>query len=163
VAQSKAPSSRFRLARGLTPPSSGFPPRSRTNTSLERVPPHSRDNTSLERVPPRSRANTSHERVPPRSRARAPSSGLRLARGSLLPSSGFPPRSRLPRKRTCSRTQVRAFNALTQQSRAITLLGITPRCCFTNSLGETHPRHYGGLCNVVGVSSVTLCRPLSYG
>jgi hypothetical protein len=102
------------------------------------------------------------ERVPPRSRVRAPSSGLRLARGSPPPSSGFPPRSRLPHKRSCSRTRVRAFNALTQQSRAITRLGITPRRCSANSLGETHPRHCGGLCNMASVSSVTLCRPLPY-
>jgi hypothetical protein len=31
--------------------------------------------------------------------------------------------------------RVRAFNALTQQSRATTLLGIMPRRCFANSLG----------------------------
>jgi hypothetical protein len=90
------------------------------------------------------------ERVPPRSRAHAPSSGFRLARG-------------LPHERNCSHMRVRAFNALTQQSRAITRLGITPRRCFANSLGEAHPRHCGGLCDEAGVSSVTLCRPLLYG
>jgi hypothetical protein len=42
-------------------------------------------------------------------------------------------------------------------------LGITPRRCSANSLGETHPRHYAGLCDMAGVSSVTLCRPLPYG
>jgi hypothetical protein len=103
------------------------------------------------------------ERVPPRSRARVPSGGLRLARGSPPPSSGFPSRSRLPHTRTCSRTRAQAFNALTQQSRAITRLGITPRRCSANSLGETRPRHCGGLFNETGVSSVTLCRPLPYG
>jgi hypothetical protein len=58
VAQSKAPSSSFRLARGLTPPSSRFrlargltPP-----SNGERAPPRSRANASLERAPPRSRA-----------------------------------------------------------------------------------------------------------
>jgi hypothetical protein len=61
VAQSKAPSSRFRFARGLTPPS-------RANAPLEWVPPRSRASTSLERVPPRSRASASLDRVPPRSR-----------------------------------------------------------------------------------------------
>jgi hypothetical protein len=71
------------------------------------------------------------ERAPPRSRAHAP-----LER--------IPPRSRLPHERTCSRTRVRAFNALTQQSCAITRLGITPWRCFANSLGEAHPRHCGG-------------------
>jgi hypothetical protein len=123
VAQSNAPSSRFRLARGLTPPREG-------SASPEGSHP-------LERVPPRSRVPASLKRAPPR--------------------------SRVPHERTCSRTRVRAFNALTQQSRAITRLGITPRRCSANSLGEAHPRHCGELCNVAGVNSVTLCRPLPYG
>jgi hypothetical protein len=42
-------------------------------------------------------------------------------------------------------------------------LGITPRPYRTNSLGETHPRHCGGLCDVAGVSPVTLHRLLLYG
>jgi hypothetical protein len=42
-------------------------------------------------------------------------------------------------------------------------LGITPRRCSANSLGGTHPRHYGGLCDMASVSSVTLCRTLPYG
>jgi hypothetical protein len=75
AAQSKAPSSRFCLARGFAPPSSGFPPRSRVRTPLERVPPRSRDPAPLERVPPRSRVH------------------LRLARGSLtrapVPARGY--------------------------------------------------------------------------
>jgi hypothetical protein len=71
----------------------------------------------LEQVPPRSRVPASLERAPPR--------------------------SRLPHERTYSRTRVRAFNALTQQSRAITRLGITPRRCSANSLGEAHPRRCG--------------------
>jgi hypothetical protein len=104
---------------------------------LEQVPPRSRANTSLEQVPPRSRANASLERALPR--------------------------SRVPHKRTGSRTRVRVFNALTRQNCAITRLGITPRRCFANSLGETHPRHYRELCSMAGVSSVTLCRPLPYG
>jgi hypothetical protein len=98
-----APSSGFRLARGLMPPRAGSA-RSRVPSSLERVPPRSRVPSSLERAPPR---------------------------------------SRLPHERTCSHMRVRAFNALTQQSRAITRLGITPRRCSANSLGETHPRHSG--------------------
>jgi hypothetical protein len=104
----------------------------------------------FEQVPPRSRAHAPLERVPPRSRAHAP-----LER--------VPPHSRLPHERTCSHTWVRAFNALTQQSRTITRLGITPRRYSANSLGEAHPRHCGGLCDEAGVSSVTLCRPLLYG
>jgi hypothetical protein len=74
-----------------------------------------------------------------------------------------PPRSRFPHEHTCSRTRVRAFNALTRQSRAITCLGITPRRCSANSLGGAHPRHCGELCDEAGVSSMTLCRPLLYG
>jgi hypothetical protein len=91
----------------------------------------------LEQGPPRSRVPASLERAPPR--------------------------SKLPHERTCSRTRIRAFNALTQQSRAITRLGITPRHCPANSLGGAHPRHCGRLCDEAGVSSVTLCRPLLYG
>jgi hypothetical protein len=115
----------------------------------------------------------------------APSSEVRLARGLTLPRAGSaskrvhailerapprsrvpasleraPPPSRLPHKRACSRTRVQAFNALTQQSRAITRLGITSQRCSANSLGGAHPRHYGGLCDEAGVSSVTLCCPL---
>jgi hypothetical protein len=103
-------------------------------------------------TPPRARSASlegSHplERVPPRSRVPAP---LKRA----------PPRSRLPHECTCPRTWVRAFNALTQQSRAITCLGIMPRRCSANSLGGAHPRHCGGLCDEASVSSVTLCRLL---
>jgi hypothetical protein len=94
--------------------------------------------------PPRAR---SASRVPPRSRVPA---SLERA----------PPCSRFPHEHTCSRTRVRAFNALTQQSRAITRLGITPRRCSANSLGGAHPRHCEGLCDEAGVSSVTLCRLL---
>jgi hypothetical protein len=117
---------------------------------LERGPPCSRAHAALEGGPPRSRVPASLERGPPRSRVPAS-----LERG--------PPRSRLPHERTCSRTRVRAFNALTRQSCATTRLGITPRRCSANSLGGAHPRHCGGLCDEAGVSSVTLCRPLLYG
>jgi hypothetical protein len=120
AAQQGAPSSKVRLARGLTPPSSGLH--------------HARGSCSPERVLPCSRVPTSLERAPPR--------------------------SRLPHGRTCSRTRVRTFNALTQQSRTITRLGITPRRCSANSLGEAHPCHCGGLCDEAGVSSVALCHPL---
>jgi hypothetical protein len=65
--------------------------------------------------------------------------------------------------RTYSRTRVRTFNALTRQSRTIMRLGITPRRCSANSLGGTHPRHCGGLCDTASVSSVTLRHPLPYG
>jgi hypothetical protein len=88
----------------------------------------------LERGPPRSRVLASLERDPPR--------------------------SRVPHEHTCSRTRVRAFNALTRKSCATTRLGITPRRCSANSLRGAHPHHCGGLCDEAGVSSVTLCRPL---
>jgi hypothetical protein len=92
---------------------------------------------SLERAPPRPRVPASLERAPPR--------------------------SRFPHEHTCSRTSVRAFNALTRQSRAITRLGFMPWSCSANSLEGAHPRHCGELCDEAGVSSVTLCRPLLYG
>jgi hypothetical protein len=103
------------------------------------------------------------ERVPPRSKDHATSSGFRLARGPTPPSSGIRLARGLMHKRTCSRTRVRAFNALTQQSRAITRLGITLRRCSANSIGETHPRHCRELCDMASASPVTLCRPLPYG
>jgi hypothetical protein len=74
---------------------------------------------------------------------RPPSSGFRLARGLTPLSSGLRLARGLPHERTCSRTRVRAFNALTQQSHAIACLGITPRRCSANSLGEAHPCHCG--------------------
>jgi hypothetical protein len=62
--------------------------------------------------------------------------GSRFPRASSASLEGSsPPRSRPPHEHTHSRTRVRAFNALTQQSRAITRLGITPRRCTANSLG----------------------------
>jgi hypothetical protein len=115
------------------------------SASLEGSRPPRAQSASLEGSrPPRAR---SASRVPPRSRVPA---SLERA----------PPRSRFPHERTCSRMRVRAFNALTQQSRAITRLGITPRRCSANSLGGAHPHHCEGLCDEAGVSSVTLCRLL---
>jgi hypothetical protein len=81
---------------------------------------------------------------PERPSQRPPRAGSASLEGSRLPRAGSaslegssPPRSRPPHKHACSRTRVRAFNALTQQSRAIMRLGITPRRCSANSLGET--------------------------
>jgi hypothetical protein len=65
---------------------------------------------SLEQAPPRSRVHASLERTLPRSRP--------------------------PHEPTRSRTRIRTINALTQQSRAIMRLGITPRRCSANSLGR---------------------------
>jgi hypothetical protein len=102
--------------------------------------------------------------------SRLPRAGSASLEGSRLPRAGSaslegssPPRSRPPHEHTCSRTRVRAFNALTKQSRAIMHLGITPRQCSANSLGGTHPLHCGGLCDMASVSFVALCRPLPYG
>jgi hypothetical protein len=85
-----------------------------TKHPLGRGPPRSRDRRPLRRGPPRSKARRILERGPPRSRTPAC---------------------------TCSRTRVRAFNALTPQGRATTLtrLGITPRRCSANSRGEAIP------------------------
>jgi hypothetical protein len=104
----------------------------------------------LEQVPPRSRVHTSLEQVPPRSRVHGP-----LERG--------PPRSRVPHTHVRSCTRVRTFNAPARQGGAIMRLGIMPRSCCTNSLGGTHPHHCGGLCDVAGVSPVTLRHLLPYG
>jgi hypothetical protein len=120
------------------------------SASLESSHPPRAGSASLESSHPPRAEPPPLEWVPPRSRAHAP-----LERVS--------PHSRLPHERTCSHTWVRAFDALTQQSRTITRLEITPRRYSANSLGEAHPRHCGGLCDEAGVSSVTLCRPLLYG
>jgi hypothetical protein len=100
-----------------------------TRSLLKQGPPRSRAHAPLERGPSRSRAHAPSSRFPPRSRVPA---SLERA----------PPRSRFPHGHTCSRTRVRAFNALTQQSGATTCLGITPRRCSANSLGGAHPRHW---------------------
>jgi hypothetical protein len=134
---SRRPSSKVRLARGIDAPSGG--------NRLARGPhAPSGGSASLERSAP------PLERGPPRSRAKRP-----RGRGPL--------RSKAP-TRTCSRTRVRALNALTPQGRAPTLtrLGITPRHCSANSRGG-HPRRCSALCGKAGVSSVTLCRLPPYG
>jgi hypothetical protein len=101
------------------------PPRSRVHVSLERASPRSRVHASLEQAPPHSRGHASLERVPPRSRAH-----LRLTRGPL----------------TSTPTPARGYEHLmmTQQSRAIMRLGITPRRCSANSLeGNPSPPLWG--------------------
>jgi hypothetical protein len=102
--------------------------------------------------------------------SRLPRAGSASLEGSRPPRAGSaslegspPPRSRLPRMCARSRTRVRAFNALTRRGGAITRLGLTTWSCCTNCLGGTHPRHCGGLCDVAGVSPVTLRRLLPYG
>jgi hypothetical protein len=102
--------------------------------------------------------------------SRPPRAGSASLEGPRPPRAGSaslegppPPRSRLPHTRACSRTRVRTFNALTRQSSTIMCLGITSRRCYANSLGGTHPRHYGGLCDMASVSSVALRRLLPYG
>jgi hypothetical protein len=124
VAQSRAPSSRFRLARGYTPPSSGF------RLARGYTPPSSRFRLARGYTPPRAGSVSLEGTRPPRA-------------GSVSLEGSPPPRSRLPHARTCSRTRVQAFNALTWQSRAIMRLGITPRRCSANSLGGTHPATMG--------------------
>jgi hypothetical protein len=75
--------------------------------------------------------------------SRLPRAGSASLEGTRLPRAGSaslegspPPRSRPPHKHARPRTRVRAFNALTQQSRAIMRLGITPRRYSANSLGR---------------------------
>jgi hypothetical protein len=101
---------------------------------------------------------------------RPPRAGSTSLEGSRPPRAGSaslegssPPRSRPPHEHAYSRTRVRAFNALTRQSRAIMCLRITPRRCSADSLGEGHPRRCWELCGMAGVSPVTVCRPLPYG
>jgi hypothetical protein len=132
------------------------------SASLEGSRPPRAGSASLEGSrPPRASASLEGSHLP-----RAGSASLEGSRrpraGSASLEGSPPPRSRLPHTRTCSRTRVRTFNALTRQSRAIMHLGITPRRCSANSLGGTHPRHYAGLCDMASVSSVTLCCPLPY-
>jgi hypothetical protein len=103
------------------------PPRARSASLEGSRPPSGEVYLARGLTPPTSRSaslegSCSLERAPPRSRV--PASLERAL-----------PRLRLPHERTYSRTLVRAFNALTQQSRAITRLGITPRRCSANSLG----------------------------
>jgi hypothetical protein len=100
--------------------------------------------TSLEgsRLPRAGSASLEGSRLPRAGSASLEGSRL-LRAGSALLEGSSPPRSRPPHEHTCSRTRVRTFNALTQQSRAIMRLGITPRRCSANSLGGTHPRHCG--------------------
>jgi hypothetical protein len=155
-------------------------PKNRGESCLKPAKKH-KTQTHLESNTKRTQ-HSPHRDGPPRptraAQQGAPSSKVRLARGLTPPSSEAglarglegsrslergPPRSRLPHERTCSRTCVRAFNALTQQSRAIMRLGITPRRRPAKSLGEAHPRRCGGLCDEAGVNSVTPCRPLLYG
>jgi hypothetical protein len=106
------------------------PPRSRAHAPLERAPSRSRVHDSLERATPRSRVHDSLEWAPPRSRVHAPPRA-----GSASLEGSPPPRSRPPHEHARPRTRVRAFNALTQQSRAIMHLRITPRRCSANSIG----------------------------
>jgi hypothetical protein len=117
------------------------------------------------KTPPRARSASLEGSCPPRAKSASLEGSRSLEWASPRSSvpaflERGPPRSRFPHERTCTRTRARAFNALTQQSRTTTRLGMTPRRCSTDSLGGAHPRHYGELCDEAGVSSVTLCRPL---
>jgi hypothetical protein len=112
-------------------------PRLRVHASLERAPPRSRVHVSLERDPPRSRVHSPLEQAPPRSRP--------FRTHTPVPARGY-------------------GHLMLWQRRGGTImrLGLTPRSCCTNSLGGTHLRHCGGLCDMVGVSPVTPRRLLPY-
>jgi hypothetical protein len=74
----------------------------------------------------------------------APLEGPRLPRAGSAPLEGSsPPRSRPRHEHVRSRTRVRAFNVLTRWGGAIIRLGIMPRPCCTNSLGEPIPATVG--------------------
>jgi hypothetical protein len=92
--------------------------------------------------------------------------------GSASLEGSSPSRSRPPHEHARPRTWVRAFNALTQQSRAIMRLGITPRRCSANSLGgNPSPPLWGtvrhGQCQLRGTAPPTpvwlTCRALEGG
>jgi hypothetical protein len=116
--------------------------------------------------------------------SRAPSSGIRLARGSTaslertpprsrvhdLPRAGSasleelpPPRSRLLHAHVRSRMRVRAFDALTTAGRRHHAPGNHAPALPHQLPRGTHPRYCGELCGVAGVSPVTPCRLLAYG
>jgi hypothetical protein len=139
------------------------PPRA-SSTSLEGSHLPRAGSASLEGSPPPRAGSASLEG------SHLPRAGSASLEGSPPPRAGSaslegspPPRSRLPHAHACSRTRVRAFNALARQGGAIMRLGIMPRPCCTNSLGGTHPHHCGGLCDMAGVSLVTPRRLLPYG
>jgi hypothetical protein len=105
----------------------------------------------LEQAPPRSRVHAFLGRALPCSRVHAS-----LGRA--------PPLSRMHRMRTP--VPARGYGHLMLRQRrggAIMRLRLTPQPCCTNSLGVTHPRHCGRLCDMAGVSPVTPHRLLPYG
>jgi hypothetical protein len=96
----KIPSSRFRLARGHTPPSGGLRPDSRECAYLEQAPPRSRVRTTLEQAPPRSRALRTCTLVPVRG-VRAFNAMVEAGRRHHAPGTCAPVLShQLPRKGT---------------------------------------------------------------
>jgi hypothetical protein len=126
VAQQNAPSGEVHLARGLDAPSGEVCLAQGLDAPSGEVRLARGLNAPSGEVGLARGLNTPSGKVCLAQGMNAPSSKVHLARG--------PPRARRPRSCSC----VRAFNALTPQDRATTLtrLGITPRCCSTNSLGE---------------------------
>jgi hypothetical protein len=119
---SRGPSSEVRLARGIDAPSG--------EVRLARGPYTPSGGVRLARglsPAPRTRSASLEGRAPPRAGS-APLEGTHTRLSRVL-------------ARTCSRTRVRAFDALTQQGRATTLtrLGIMPRRCSANSRREAIP------------------------
>jgi hypothetical protein len=133
-----APRVRFASLEGWTLPRAGSAP-------LKAFTPSRAGSAPLEAFTPSRAGSASLEG------STRPSSRVCLARGLSTPSGGVrstrglprthPPRISRAVTRTCSRTRVRAFNALTQQGRATTLtrLGIMPRRCFANSRRKAIP------------------------
>jgi hypothetical protein len=94
---------------------------------------------------------------------RLPRAGSAPLEGTRLPRAGSASLEDAPHAHDRSHTRVRAFNALTTAGRRHHAPRTHAPVLCTNSLGGTHPRHCGGLCDVAGVSPVTPRRLLPYG
>jgi hypothetical protein len=115
--------------------------------SLEQAPPRSR----VHDLPRANSASLEGSRLP---RANSASlEGSRPPRASSTSLEGSsPPCSRPRHEQARSRTRVRAFNVLTRRGSTIIRLGIMPRPCRTDSLGEPIPATVGD-CAIRSVSA----------
>jgi hypothetical protein len=116
-------------------------PRVRSASLKGQILPRARS-TSLEALAPPRAGSTSLEGSTPLIEVRSASlEGRATPRAGSASLEGTHARISHAPARICSRTRVRAFNALTPQGRATTLtrLGITPQRCFANSRGRPSP------------------------
>jgi hypothetical protein len=123
--------------------------------SLEQAPPRSR----VHDLPRANSASLEGSRLP---RANSASlEGSRPPRASSTSLEGSsPPCSRPRHEQARSRTRVRAFNVLTRRGSTIIRLGIMPRPCRTDSLGEPIPATVGD-CAIRSVSAPWPCAAYS--